>query len=79
MATYALSNKIKNKIAALPSKEAWQKLLHICIKKDIPLADIAEYLEISKVAVYGWVKGEYKPNKELNEVMGGLGKKLTGR
>ena len=29
----------------------------ICIQKDIPVADIAEYFKVSRMTVYNWFKG----------------------
>jgi len=29
----------------------------ICIQKDIPVADIADYFKVSRMTVYNWFKG----------------------
>lgn len=34
------------------------KLGRICVKRDIPVADIAEYFGVSRVTVYAWFRGK---------------------
>jgi predicted transcriptional regulator len=34
------------------------KLAKICVKRDIPVKDVAEYLGVSRVAVYAWFRGK---------------------
>ena len=34
------------------------KLGKICIKKDIPVADVAEFFSVSRVTVYAWFRGK---------------------
>jgi hypothetical protein len=34
------------------------RLAKICIKLDIPVADVAEYLKVSKPTVYAWFLGK---------------------
>lgn len=33
------------------------KLGRICIKRDIPVKDVAEYFGVSRVTVYSWFRG----------------------
>lgn len=33
------------------------QLAKLCIKKDIPVIEIAEYFKVSRTAVYAWFKG----------------------
>lgn len=34
------------------------KLGKICVKKDIPVKDVAEFFEVSRVTVYAWFRGK---------------------
>lgn len=34
------------------------KLGRVCIKKDIPVSDVAEYFGVSRVTVYSWFRGQ---------------------
>ena len=34
------------------------KLGRICVKKDIPVIDIADYFGVSRVTVYSWFRGK---------------------
>lgn len=33
------------------------KLAKLCIKKDIPVIDIADHFKVSRVSVYAWFRG----------------------
>ena len=34
------------------------KLGRLCVKKDIPVSDVAEYFGVSRVTVYSWFRGK---------------------
>lgn len=34
------------------------KLGRVCVKKDIPVSDVAEYFGVSRVTVYSWFRGQ---------------------
>lgn len=34
------------------------QLAKICIKKDIPVADVADYFKVSRMSVYSWFRGQ---------------------
>lgn len=34
------------------------KLGRICVKRDIPVVDVAEYFDVSRVTVYSWFRGK---------------------
>lgn len=36
------------------------RLAKLCIKNDIPVADVAEYIGVSKPSVYAWFRGEFE-------------------
>jgi hypothetical protein len=38
-----------------------------CISRDIPVLDIAEYFQVSKVTVYNWFTGKVEPRKAQEE------------
>ena len=44
-------------------KAANQKLMgvqlgRVCLSKDIPVSDVAEFFKVSRMTVYSWFKGE---------------------
>ena len=41
------------------------KLGVVCIAKNIPTYDVADYLDVPRTAVYAWFKGEVKVPKRL--------------
>lgn len=45
------------------------KLGMLCIKKDIPVHDVADFFNVSRPIVYAWFKGEIKvPNRLITKV-----------
>ena len=46
------------------------RLAQICIKNDIPVKDVAEFLKVTRMTVYHWFKGKTNvlgPQKETVE------------
>ncbi len=43
------------------------KLGRVCIKNDVPVAEIASRLGVSRQAVYNWFVGTHEPNDNLTE------------
>jgi len=41
------------------------KLGRVCIDRDIPVLDVAEYLGVSRQAVYLWFLGKSKPHPDM--------------
>lgn len=38
-----------------------------CISRDIPVSDISEYFQVSKMTVYNWFTGKVEPRKAQEE------------
>jgi|TARA_R110000822_G_scaffold2265_7_gene10891 hypothetical protein len=41
------------------------KLGRVCIRKEVPVAQVASQLGVSRQAVYNWFSGVHTPSKEL--------------
>ena len=41
----------------------------ICITRDIPVQDVAEYLSVSRQAVYMWFLGKSLPHPNMRETL----------
>lgn len=55
------------------------QLGRVCIKKDIPITDVAEYLQVSRQSVYMWFLGNVTPRPAMQERMRALAKALKVR
>jgi hypothetical protein len=55
------------------------QLGRICIAKDIPVPDVAEYLEVSRQAVYMWFLGKSFPHPIMRETIKELIKSLKAK
>lgn len=53
------------------------RLAKLCVSKNIPVTDVAEYFGVSRQAVYMWFRGKCKPNKALTEKVEKLVEKLS--
>jgi hypothetical protein len=53
------------------------KLAKICIKKDIPVVDVANYFKISRMSVYSWFRGERHVGDRHIDKMNKLIEKLS--
>jgi len=38
-----------------------------CISKEIPVNDVAEHLEVSRMTIYKWFTGDWMPRKRQTE------------
>jgi transcriptional regulator with XRE-family HTH domain len=52
------------------------QLGRICIRKGIPVSDVAEYLQVSRQSVYAWFIGDIMPRPAMQERMRALVKAL---
>jgi transcriptional regulator with XRE-family HTH domain len=41
----------------------------LCIERDIPIADVAEYLKVSRQTVYLWFLGETNPHPDNRKML----------
>jgi predicted DNA-binding protein YlxM (UPF0122 family) len=53
------------------------QLAQICIKNDIPVKDVAEFLKVTRMTVYHWFKGETKVLHKYEETVSKLIAKLS--
>jgi hypothetical protein len=52
------------------------KLGRICLSKDIPVADVAEFFDVSRMSVYSWFRGKVHVSGKHVEKMEKLIRKL---
>ena len=45
------------------------QLGRVCINKDIPVSDVAEFFKVSRMTIYSWFKGEAKVSSKHAEKM----------
>ena len=45
------------------------KLGRVCIKKDVPVSEVASRLGVSRQTIYNWFMGTHEPNEELTETI----------
>lgn len=53
------------------------KLGRICVERDIPVKDVAEYFGVSRVTVYAWFRGKTVVSGKHADKMHGLIAKLS--
>jgi len=53
------------------------KLGRLCVKKDIPVSDVAEYFGVSRVTVYAWFRGQMVVSGKHADKMQKLVEKLA--
>jgi DNA-binding XRE family transcriptional regulator len=45
------------------------KLGRVCIRNDVPVAEIASRLGVSRQTIYNWFMGTHEPNEELTTLI----------
>ena len=45
------------------------KLGRVCIRKEVPVAEVALQLGISRQTVYNWFTGAHEPNEDLKDAV----------
>lgn len=70
--TYAMNNRGYSRKFADSNKRADSshvgvQLGRICIARDIPVPDVAQYLGVSRQAVYMWFLGQTNPHPQMRE------------
>ena len=53
---YSIS--LANQIKAADPKKLGVQLGRVCIDKDIPVVDVANFFNVSRMTVYSWFRGE---------------------
>jgi len=51
----------------------------VCISQDIPVSDVAEFFDVSRMTIYKWFKGEEMPRKKQIEKIEDVLKKLKNK
>lgn len=67
MIGYSVGMVEANKEASI--KNLGVRLGRMCIKKGIPVAEVAKHCKVSRTAVYSWFRGEAHPKKSLEPVI----------
>ena len=73
-----------NEVKASDKSKIGVQLGKVCIKRDIPVTDIAQFFDVSRVTVYSWFRGKSNvPDRhqekmqklidKLDQLCGGLG------
>lgn len=55
------------------------QLGRICITRDIPVQDVADFLDVSRQAVYLWFLGKSLPHPTMRDTLKDVIKKLKAR
>ena len=50
----------------------------LCIKKEIPVVDVADFFGVSRMTIYSWFSGVGKPRKKHEEKIQTIIEKLGG-
>jgi|TARA_R110000744_G_scaffold24079_2_gene60678 DNA-binding XRE family transcriptional regulator len=45
------------------------KLGRVCIRKEVPVAEVALQLGVSRQTVYNWFTGAHEPNEDLKDAV----------
>jgi len=45
------------------------KLGRVCIKQEIPVAEVSSQLGVSRQTVYNWFTGAHEPNEDLKDAV----------
>lgn len=82
--TYTMNNRGYSRKFAEANKKADSshvgvQLGRICIAQDIPVPDVAEYLGVSRQAVYLWFLGRSMPHPQMRETLKQLITKLKAK
>lgn len=51
----------------------------VCISQEIPVSDVAEFFDVSRMTVYKWFKGQEMPRKKQIEKIEDVLKKLKSK
>ena len=65
-----------NEVKASDKSKIGVQLGKVCIKRDIPVTDIAQFFEVSRVTVYSWFRGKINVPDRHQEKMQKLIDKL---
>ena len=65
-----------NEVTASDKSKIGVQLGKVCIKRDIPVTDIAQFFDVSRVTVYSWFRGKSNVPDKHQEKMQKLIDKL---
>jgi hypothetical protein len=60
---------LANQIKAADPKHLGVQLGRVCIDKDIPVVDVANFFNVSRMTVYSWFRGESPIGSRYSEKM----------
>jgi len=69
--------EVHDEIVSSNSTSLGVSLGKLCVTKNIPVADVAEFFGISRQAVYLWFRGQISPSKRHTEKLEKLIYKLS--
>lgn len=76
MLGYTIAQVAINKRA--DGKRLGVKLGRLCMAKDIPVKEVAEYFSVSRITVYKWFSGRSEPSSTRKGAISILIAKLSG-
>jgi len=71
------NTKTIHQLSLVSSDSLGVKLGKVCVAKNIPVTDVAEFFGVSRQAIYMWFKGKASPRKDLREKVERLVEKLS--
>ena len=62
------SSDFVNEVNSADTEKLGVRLGHICIKRNIPVVDVAEFFGVSRTAVYAWFRGGNVDDKHTDKM-----------
>ena len=67
--SYGYTSRIDKLNRTANSSSLGVKLGRLCIKRDVPVSEIASLLGVSRQTVYNWFIGVHEPNERLSKLI----------
>ena len=71
------SSTFVSEVKQADSSKLGVKLALICIRREIPVKDVAEYFDVSRMTIYSWFRGKTTVPTKHREKMQNLVDKLN--
>jgi len=75
--TYGYSIRILQEVENSNKDKLGVRLGALCIKKGIPVIEVAKRCKVSRPTIYNWFLGTYNPNKSQTETIEAYIKELS--
>ena len=62
------SSDFVNEVQAADTTKLGVRLALVCIKRSIPVTDVAEFFGVSRTAIYAWFKGANVDEKHADKM-----------